>query len=323
MSAFSNKSFNTVGYFLSRPDYPESFYQILKNYHETNQTDRKNGQRVLDIGCGPGIATFQMTQYLNENSPENNSLLYKHFLGADISSVMIQKANNELQKRQETNNIDPNLDIKFDVCSYDNIGQSNCALNKFDLITAVECVHWFDFDTFQKTVYDDLLLSGGTIAIWGYADAILIDYPDLDDITIDLAYAHNQLGPYWQQPGRNVLCHLLDVFKFDSNKFDNIKESYFHAEDFRKNKQIFNNNDILKICKTCTLQQYENYLKTFSAYHTWKLDPQNANKPDPCETYINEIIKRHPELSRDSTVNLIWNTFYKFATRKGCKSICN
>lgn len=316
MSAFSNKSFNTVRYFLSRPDYPASFYQILKNYHETNQTVKKIGQRVLDIGCGPGTATFQMSQYLNENVSENSALPYKQFLGTDISSVMIQKANNELQDRLAKNIINPNLDIKFDICSYDNIGQSNHGLNKFDLITAVQCVHWFDFDTFQKIVHDDLLLPGGTLAIWGYADAILVDYPDLDDITIDVAYADNQMGPYWQQPGRNILRNLLNDFKFDANKFDNIKESYFHAKDLRKNKQIFNSNDILKICKACTLQQYENYLKTFSAYNSWKLDPQNANKPDPCETYIDEIIKRHPELSRDSKINLVWNTFYKFATRK-------
>lgn len=316
MSAFSNKSFNTIGYFLSRPDYPESFYEILKNYHEINQLNKKIGQSVLDIGCGPGTATFQLSQYLNEGLHENGDLPYKHFLGTDISSVMIQKANNELQKKQVTTNINPNLDIKFDVCSYDNVDQSNYVSHKFDLITAAQCVHWFDFDTFQKVVYDDLLVPGGTLAIWGYVDAILIDYPDLDAITIDIAYADNQLGPYWQQPGRNILRNLLNDFKLDPNKFDNIKESYFNARNFRKNKQIFNNNNILKICKTCTLQQYENYLKTFSAYSSWKLDPQKANESDPCETYIDEIIKRHPELSRNSTVNLVWNTFYKFATRK-------
>lgn len=38
---------------------------------------------------------------------------------------------------------------------------------------------------------------------------------------------------------------------------------------------------------------------------------------DPCETYVKKkIIKRHLKLSGGSKVNLVENTFYKFATRK-------
>lgn len=317
MSVFSKKTFDTAAYVFGRPVYPKSFYQILKNYHETNQTSEKIGQRVLDIGCGPGTATFQMSQYLNENTISTNSVLpYKLFLGIDISSPMIQEANLELRKRQERKDINPNLDIKFDVCSYDGICQVYQHLNKFDLITAAQCVHWFDFHTFQEILYNDLLLPGGTIAIWGYADAILIDYPDLDHITFDFAYSKDQIGPYWQQPGRNILRNLLKEYNFDSNKFTHIEESYFNACDLRRDKQMFDRDDVFKMCMTCTLQQYEDYLKTYSSYHSWKLDPRNSGKSDPCKTYIDEIIKRHPELSRDSKVNLVWNTFYKFATKK-------
>ena len=39
-------------------------------------------------------------------------------------------------------------------------------LNKLGLITAVEGVYLFDFDTSQEILHDDLLLPSATIAIW-------------------------------------------------------------------------------------------------------------------------------------------------------------
>ncbi|CAL9732844.1 trans-aconitate 3-methyltransferase [Monosporozyma unispora] len=307
MSAFSDKDFDANGYSSSRPTYPPSFYNLLKQYHNKHEDENYN-QRVLDIGCGPGTATFQMVHLLNEGNLATKPQ-FNEFVGSDISPVMIQQAKVDQDSLKQ-----PNINMKFEVGSYDSIGKDG-SLGKFDLITAVECVHWFDFETFQSHAYDNLLVPGGTIAIWGYADAILVDYPDTDGITYDLAYADDQMGPYWQQPGRNRLRSMLKDDHFDPKRFTDIKESQFDARDLRKNGNVIPG-DILDVCKRCTLSQYEGYLKTFSAYHSWKQDIKNQGKPDPCEVYIDELIKRHPELTRDTKIELCWNTFYKFATRR-------
>lgn len=307
MSTFSDINFDANGYSSSRPTYPPSFYQLLKQYH--NQKGKKKlNQRVIDIGCGPGTATFQMVHLLNDGNITTPQ--FDEFVGSDLSPVMIEQANLEL-----TNSKSSNINMEFVVGSYDTVGTDG-SLGKFDLVTAVECVHWFDFEAFQSHVYNDLLVPGGTIAIWGYADAILVDYPDTDEITYDLAYADDQLGPYWQQPGRDRLRSMLKDYHFDSERFTHIEECHFDARDMRVNRNDKLMKNILKICNKCTLRQYESYLKTFSAYHSWKQDIKNVDKPDPCEAYIDELIKMHPELDRDTNTEICWNTFYKFATRK-------
>lgn len=311
MSTFSDKEFDANGYNSSRPTYPKSFYKILNDYIIENQSHQKItvNQRALDIGCGPGTATFQMVHYLDN---------FTEYWGSDLSPVMIQQAQHRLDKTTD-NDIPMGKQMHFTVGSYDEANDEYLnKLGKFNLVTAVECVHWFDFDLFQDHIYDNLLLEGGVLAIWGYADAILVDYPDLDQLTDDLSYAEDQLGPYWQQPGRRRLRTMLRENQFNTDKFKNVKEKYYMARDSviqnSDNKGQFT--DVLDICKTCTLRQYEGYIKTFSAYLSWKQDPANSEKPDPCETYIDEVIKRHDELTRDSQVRISWNTFYKFATKR-------
>ena len=106
------------------------------------------------------------------------------------------------------------------------------------MITAVECAHWFAFDKFQDQCFQHLT-PGGTLAIWGYADSIFLDYPEFDQAILDQAYGEDQLGPYWEQPGRSILHSSLKDFHLKEEWFGDIEESvlsvsYTHLDVYKR-----------------------------------------------------------------------------------------
>lgn len=291
MSTFSNKNFNAAGYSKSRPSYNGAFYAQLSNYIKGQNW---NQPRLLDIGCGPGTATVQLHDYFKDKFAE--------YVGIDISPVMIEKAS---QSKLGS--------VRFEVAGYDNYKTDT----KFQLVTAAECAHWFDFDVFQDQVLNNYLAKDGIVAIWGYCDSVIEEYPDLDQLYRDVAYSDTALGPYWQQPGRNLLRSLLKDFKFNPDKFCDIQEVYYDAS---KRDNLEHPRDggyqPLQIRNTWTIQEFIDYMKTFSAYHSWREDEKNKNKQDPMEQFWETASRMHPELTLNTKVTISWSTFYKFAKAK-------
>lgn len=297
MATFSEKDFNAERYFSFRPSYPADFYQLLSNYHHGPC------QLLVDVGCGPGTATFQMASSLQS---------FQKVIGTDISPTMIEQAKQALASERS------DMRVSFQVSPGDDftfLGPEKSDKQICDMITAVECVHWFAFDAFQEAVAANLR-SGGTIAIWGYADAIFVDYPDLDDILNDVAYGEDKLGPYWEQPGRHILRNMLRDRNFDKTKFTDVQEVYLQATDLRSTTCTKPDNKCkpLLIIKEMTLLEFAGYVKTWSAYHAW-LKKIGNTRPNIVDELIERVLSLHPELSIDSKVRLVWNTFYKFARR--------
>ncbi|CCK71250.1 trans-aconitate 3-methyltransferase KNAG_0G01930 [Huiozyma naganishii CBS 8797] len=297
MSTFSAKDFDTHRYEACRPSYPPQFYDTLISYHEDGEESRREARRgggggtppgcVLDIGCGPGTATFELAHRVPGCT---------RVVGCDVSRVMVEQAESRLAQVPQERPV-----VEFRVCSYDQIEQNH----EYDLVTAVECAHWFDFNKFQESVAG-ALTTGGTVAVWGYADQLITGYPDLDELYLDFAYGDDHLGPYWQQPGRSLLRTLLKGCEFRKDLFRDVQEVYSHATDTQ---------GALSITKRCILREYGEYLRTFSAYHSWKADVANKDKTDVCDEFLHAIMQRHPGMELDSEVHLVWNTFYKFARR--------
>ncbi|CCE93418.1 class I SAM-dependent methyltransferase TDEL_0G00510 [Torulaspora delbrueckii] len=294
MSAFAESDFNADRYDRSRPSYPSDFYRILDQYHK--------GQRhlLVDVGCGPGTATLQMAKELRE---------FDKIIGTDISDAMVKKA----QQSQSTVKHErlsfalvPSDDFSF-------LGPVENDRQVVDMITAVECVHWFDYQKFQASIAANLR-SNGTIAIWGYADAVFIDYPDLDDILDDVAYGSDQLGPYWEQPGRKILRTMLANWSFNLDKFTDIREVNLKATSLRTTSVSEIQPQPLVIVKEMTVADYAAYVKTWSAYHAW-YKKFGDSKPDVTEEFVKRVNSTYPELTANSTVKVAWNTFYKFARR--------
>ncbi|CDH13265.1 uncharacterized protein ZBAI_05051 [Zygosaccharomyces bailii ISA1307] len=234
MSSFGAEDFDAKTYSELRPTYPEKFYKILANYHL--------GPRglLVDLGCGPGTATLQMADRLS----------FKRVIGTDLSAIMVQKATfcKELTPESYENvtfmqspgesfeflGIDANkqkcdMITAVECVHYFNIEEFEKAIaanlrkdgtiaiwgygdfffesfeflgidankQKCDMITAVECVHYFNIEEFEKAIAANLR-KDGTIAIWGYGDFFFPDYPYLDAELKHLMSGPDRLGPYLQ-----------------------------------------------------------------------------------------------------------------------------
>lgn len=294
MSQFSAADFDAKAYFSYRPTYPDSFYSLLDRYHE--------GRRKLavDVGCGPGVATFQLADRLNS---------FDQIIGTDISSTMVERAN--VWKNSEP---DKFARVSFGVSSAEEfafLGSDLEDKRACDLITAVECAHWLDFSKFQKAASVNLR-KGGTLAVWGYGDAFFPEFPKIDQLILDLTYDEGQLGPYWDQPGRTYLKNLYQDLRMDDTIFTDIEDVVFTEEDIRSKDYVNSEPVPLFMSKPVTLQEYKYYIYTWSAYHSWKKDHPYPHH-DIGDEFVDQVLKLYPELSRTTKIQICWKTFYKFA----------
>ncbi|KAG0662892.1 hypothetical protein C6P45_000946 [Maudiozyma exigua] len=300
MSQFSQTDFKTDNYSNARPNYPLEFYEYLSQYH-TGGNDL-----LVDVGCGPGVATFQLVENMSN---------FKRIIGTDISDPMIKEAQEKLKTTKQSNG----PAVEFQVSSSEDFSFLQVE-QKCDMITAAECAHWFNFNTFQNAVANNLN-PHGTFAIWGYIDSVLFDYPDTDELMLDLQYGEDKLGPYWEQPGRTILRGLLRDKHLDSALFERIEENHIFARETAPQKNCSEMSDItkfpLRISKQMTLTAYIAYLRTCSAYHAWKKDTKNSTLPDPCDQLVAHLQSLHPELKdMDRIVHVTWSSFYLLGTRR-------
>lgn len=293
MSAFSANDFDAQRYSSKRPAYPDSFYEVLSSYHEGPR------KLVVDVGCGPGIATFQLAKCLNS---------FEKIIGTDLSDTMVESA-----RKVRRQNPQKYANVSFEQSpaeSFEFLGP-NSNKRKCDMITAVECAHWFDFEKFQEAAAANLR-EGGTLAIWGYGDFFFPDYPKLDAEIDDLTFGEDKFGPYWEQPGRNIACEMLKDLHYDSKWFTDVEEVYYHKEDLEsKNPESIP----LFMYKRLTLMGLKEYIKTWSGYHSWRKDHPVPEK-DITDLFMERVNELYPELHETSEVQITWRTFWMFARRK-------
>lgn len=294
MSAFAEKDFDAELYNITRPIYPNEFFQMLDEYHQ--------GRRdlLIDVGCGPGIATIQL-----------NSLLkgFNRVIGTDISPTMIEQANKSASKVRGDQ-------ISFYTSSGDDfsfLGPKEANTNAVDLITAAECVHYFDFKRFQEKLASNLR-SGGTVAIFGYGDAIFLDYPKTDAIINNVSYGDDKLGPYWDEPGRTIAREMLASWRYDPNLFTDIRDFTLHATTLRSSPTSQLSQKPLLIIKEMTVADYAANIRTWSGYHSWYKE-KSGSQPELGDEFVKDVIDAYPELTPYSKVRVAYSTYYKIARR--------
>ncbi|MGI9546696.1 MAG: class I SAM-dependent methyltransferase [Flavobacteriaceae bacterium] len=158
---FSNNSDQYLKY---RPNYPVDFINEIIAL-SSSRSD------CWDCGTGNGqVAT----------------LLAGHFekvYATDISNNQIKNAINV-----------PN--IQYDVCR---AAETPFPADSFDLITAAQAAHWFDFEAFYKEAHR-VSRNSGILALWGYG--LLRFHNEIDPI-IDNFY-NETVGPYWDDERKHI-----------------------------------------------------------------------------------------------------------------------
>lgn len=188
---------HTTKYRQHRPGYPQQLFDYIKNYYFTDQSIEQKIPLAVDIACGNGQATCQLSD------------ICERVIGIDISANQIAHA---IQRDNIEYRCQPAEDLSF------------LSSNSVDLITIATGLHWLDIETFMNEVKRVLKPTTGVLAIWTYgigaldnpkADAIYLEF---DQITL-LSYWNTKrwlVDDYYQSllplfPYKISLCqHTID-----------------------------------------------------------------------------------------------------------------
>lgn len=204
--------------------YPPELYEFIFSHCSGFQT-------ALDCATGTG----QVAQILSKQ--------FEQIYATDIS-------HNQLNEAYQAPN------IRY---SIQRAEQTDFADHSFDLITAGQAYHWFDFNAFGKEV-SRLLKHGGIVAVWTYG---LLRLDDVITPLLDSFY-QDVTGPYWDEERKWVDKGYQQMpFPFDEI-----------STNFR-----------FEICSQFTLAEFEGYLNTWSGVkHFIKKRGYN-----PVDQFIEEI----------------------------------
>ncbi|CAF1005683.1 unnamed protein product [Adineta steineri] len=158
---------HTNKYRLYRPGYPRQLFECIINYYfNGNQTDAKI-PFALDVGCGSGQATVELSSYCDR------------VIGIDVSANQIAHA---IQKDNVEYRCQKAEDLTFQES------------NSVDLVTIATALHWLDIESFVQQVQRVLKPNVGVFAVWTYALGTL-DNPVADAISHE--FTDVTLFPYW------------------------------------------------------------------------------------------------------------------------------
>lgn len=312
MATFSKTTFDTLSYASSRPTYPRSLYNYIFDFHrdrnrrpsqcvKTGVNANARWERAVDLGCGTGQATFELTPFT-------------HVIGVDPSENMILSAR-DAAKRKCQLQVDGASNAGSQPPSQ-NQGQSIefvhspaesldfIADESVDLIIAAQSCHWFDWSTVWPQLAR-ILRKGGTAAAWVYTEFRFPAHPHLTPQILHYSESHDttsSVGRYWQQPGRSVLSrHLLDVPEPSSilaattgtrNVFEPLDRVYFTGPYFPELPSSQTLPVLMR--KTMTWSDILAYLETWSALHTFReMHPEDAKNPEgPVEVRFWNSLRR-------------------------------
>ncbi|KAH6666271.1 putative Trans-aconitate 3-methyltransferase [Halenospora varia] len=247
MATFAKATFNAVSYAAFRPSYPPQVFKTVLSYH------RGPSSLLLDLGCGHGLISREL-------APSFTSII-----GTDPSPTMITQAKSSTPSSLQN--------VSFREASAEDL--SFIEDGSLDMVVAGQAAHWFDYGK----VWPELgrkVRRGGTLAFWGYKDNIFVDYPKATKILDEYCYGPNTMGPFWEQPGRQIL----------RDKYHDIRLEYEPGTD-GPNSGV---GELLMHKKT-NLGGMEGYARTFSSYHNWMAaHPEEKARKDGGEGDIVDVM---------------------------------
>ncbi|EAS03425.2 UbiE/COQ5 family methyltransferase (macronuclear) [Tetrahymena thermophila SB210] len=254
---FGNEQNQVKNYEAYRPKYPNEIISLMKETAESG--DKK---AYLDIACGTGQLLFQLQNHFEKS------------IGTDISEKQLSVVEELIKSNNLSNSV---YSIKADCHQLPNILQEKNLPTKFDLITVGQALHWFDVHPFLKMVGKDLLKPDGSLIIASYYFKTY-DY-NFDNEEMSQRAASNYLSIFEEK--------TYPLYQFDCNELIQGYPNYRFNEIYKFVKKI---EQIQKI--PATVDQFINFIKTFSAYNTYvELNSQNEGYLDPAEQLRIQIEK--------------------------------
>ncbi|KAF7198519.1 putative S-adenosylmethionine-dependent methyltransferase CRG1 [Pseudocercospora fuligena] len=240
MATFAKSTFGHASYAAFRPSYPTSLYNAVLAYH------RGPKRFCLDLGCGTGIATREMSKR------------FESVVGTDPSAGMVEQAQERAMKEQSRN-------VEFrqasaEASEFIGDGEIDCAI-------AAQAAHWFDYSRLWPEM-SRIVRPGGTVAFWGYKDHVFVDFPKASEIMMSYAYDKHpdKLGSYWPQPGRSYVQDKLRIIQPPAEQWEDLQRVEY--EPGTNGKQT--GEGTLFMEKTVTVGECKEYVRTWSSYHGWK-----------------------------------------------------
>jgi trans-aconitate 3-methyltransferase len=186
-----------------------------------------------------------------------------------------------------------------------------------DMVVAGQAAHWFDYNK----VWPELsrkVRKGGTLAFWGYKDNIFVDYPAASKVLDQFCYGAETMGPFWEQPGRQILRDLYKDIVPPGEEWEGVERVEY--EPGTEGKGSGSGRGELLMQRRLKLGEVEGYLRTFSAYHNWV--DKNEGVKDIGDKMFERMLEVEPEWRvqgegwRDFEVENEWGSVILMARKK-------
>lgn len=232
----------------NRRNYDPSVYQTIIDHHTSTGGKLDT---VLDVGCGPGLATFTLASHFSQA------------IGLDPSDGMLSNAR-AIATNTDTGN------IRFEVSTAEEVGSNlspPIADSSIDLITAANAAHWFDIRGFWPSAAR-VLKPGGTVALW-CSGPILVhpSVPNAEKIQAAIDAHYNQYLLDHEVHGslltRDRYSKLLLPWNLDPPVTD-FDEGTFFRREWQDGERFFTG------ATEADLDTYEKMLATSSAVTRWR-----------------------------------------------------
>ncbi|KAI0204817.1 S-adenosyl-L-methionine-dependent methyltransferase [Astrocystis sublimbata] len=302
MATFARSTFSANTYAAFRPTYPASVFRTVLGFHQPPRAASET--TLLDIGCGHGLIARAMSSH------------FQHVLAIDPSAGMVEQA------RRTTN--DAKITFKH------GRAEDLSALVRpasVDMAVAGQAAHWFDYSVVWRELAR-AIKPGGSVAFWGYVDNVLIGFEQATAVMEKFVYGFGDvapgvegMGPYWEQPGRNILRGFLRSVDVPGDNWTDVTRS-----DHEPGKQDGQDSAWLK--KKMKLGEVEAYTRTFSCYTGWKdAHPEaksraEGGKGDVVDVMWDHMLDSVPEWKamgerwKDAEIVSDWGTYVIMARRR-------
>lgn len=214
-------------------------------------------------------------------------------------------------------------DIEFRQAAAEDLWFVNDA--ELDMAVAGQAAHWFDY----TRVWGELsrtVKKGGTLAFWGYKDNVFVDFPRATSVLDRFCYGDDKMGPFWEQPGRDILRGKLRSVVPPEREWEDVRRiEYEPCVDGRgRGKGV---GEVL-MQKRLKLGEVEGYVRTFSAYWNWIAEhPGEKSRAeggvgDVVDEMFDEMREVEPEWKkkgegwRDIEVDNEWGSVILLARRR-------